>query len=65
MNIHYDQETDILTIRFSDARIKESDEVRPGMVVDFGYDDRVVRIEILSASKVVEKTREIQFAVGE
>jgi hypothetical protein len=33
--------------------------------VDFGYDDRVVRIEILSASKVVEKTREIQFAVGE
>jgi uncharacterized protein YuzE len=65
MRIQYDQGTDTLTITFRDARIRESDEVRPGTIVDFGYDGGVVGIEILTASKFVEKTREVQFAVGE
>jgi uncharacterized protein YuzE len=54
-----------LTIYLCDERIKESDEVRPGIVVDFGYDGRVVRFEIIQASKAVQNTREIHFAVGE
>ena len=65
MKIRYAEETDTLTITFRDVRIRESDEVRPGTIVDFGHDGGVVGIEILSASKSVEKTREIQFAVGE
>lgn len=65
MRVHYNEETDTLTITFRDVRIRESDEVRPGTIVDFGHDGGVVGIEILSASKFVEKTREIQFAVGE
>jgi uncharacterized protein YuzE len=65
MKVRYDEETDTLTITFREARIRESDEVRPGTIMDFGYDGGVVGIEILSASKFVEKTREIQFAVGE
>lgn len=64
MKIHYDPDTDTLTIRLRDERIKESDEVRPGLVVDYGYDGGVVRFEVLRASKVVEKTREMQFGVG-
>jgi hypothetical protein len=39
--------------------------VRPGVIVDFGYDGGVVRFEIMQASKVVKNAREIQFAVGE
>jgi uncharacterized protein YuzE len=65
MKVEYDKETDSLTITFRKARIKESDEVRPGMIVDFGYDGGVVSIEIDHASKVVEKTSEIQFAIAE
>lgn len=65
MKIHYDQETDTLTIVLREERIKESDEVRPGVIADFGYDGGVVRFEILGASKVVQNTREIQFAVGQ
>lgn len=65
VKVAYDRETDTLTITLRDARIKESDEVRPGVIVDFGYDDGVVSLEILQASKVVEKTQEIQFAIGE
>jgi len=45
--------------------VKESDEVRPGVIADFGYDGGVVGFEILDASKVVEHTREMQFAVAD
>ena len=65
MRVTYDEETDTLTIALRSERIKESDEVRPGVIADFGYDGGIVRFEILHASKVVEKAREIQFAVGE
>ena len=64
MRIVYDPQTDSLTITLRDDRIKESDEIRPGVVADFGYDGGVVRFEILQASKTVENAREIQFAVG-
>jgi uncharacterized protein YuzE len=65
MKVVYDPQTDSLTITLRDERIKESDEVRPGVIVDFGYDGSVVRFEIMQASKMVQNTREIQFAVGE
>ena len=65
MRVIYDPETDSLTITLRDERIKESDEIRPGIIADFGYDGGVVRFEIMQASKVVQNTREIQFAVGE
>jgi uncharacterized protein YuzE len=65
MKVTYDQETDTMTIALREERIKESDEVRPGVIADFGYDGRVVRFEILDASEVVQNTREMQFVVGE
>ncbi len=65
MKVTYDRETDTMTISLRDERIKESDEIRPGVIADFGYDGAIVRFEILDASKVVENTREMQFAFGE
>jgi uncharacterized protein YuzE len=65
MKVTYDRETDTMTISLRDQRIKESDEVRPGVSADFGYDGAIVRFEILDGSKVVENTREMQFAFGE
>jgi uncharacterized protein YuzE len=65
MKIIYDPETDSLTITLRQESIKESDEVRPGVIADFGYDGGLVRLEILQASKVVQNIREIQFAVNE
>ena len=65
MKVTYDHETDSLTITLRDERIKESDEVRPGLIADFGYDGGVVRFEIMQASRVVKNAREIQFAVTE
>ena len=64
MKVTYDAETDSLTIVLRGERIKESDEVRPGVVADFGYDGGVVRFEILGASRVVDSAREMQFVYG-
>ena len=63
MKVLYDQETDILVITLRNVKIRESDEVRPGVIADFGYDGGLVRLEILTASKIVEKATEMQFAV--
>jgi hypothetical protein len=39
-------------------------EVRPGIIADFGDDGGVVRFKVLDASKVVGRTREMQFALA-
>ena len=64
MRVEYDKETDSLTIIFREARVKESDQLRPGIILDFGHDDGLVSMEIEQASTIVERASEIQFAVG-
>ncbi|MBM3327148.1 MAG: DUF2283 domain-containing protein [Calditrichaeota bacterium] len=63
MKVTYDSQANAMTITFRDERIKESDEVGPGVIADFGYDGALVRLEILDASKVVKNASEMHFAV--
>ena len=65
MKVIYDRETDSLTITLRDEPIRESDEVRPGVIADFGHDGGMVRLEILRAAAVVEDTRHMHFATCE
>ena len=58
MKAEYDKETDTVTITLRDARVKESDQIRPGVIADFAYDGGLVGFEVLEASKVVEKAGE-------
>ncbi|HKK65205.1 MAG TPA: DUF2283 domain-containing protein [Clostridia bacterium] len=51
MKIKYDQEVDILLIAFSDSKIHESDETKPGVILDYDKEGNIVKIEILDASK--------------
>jgi len=62
MKVRYDRETDIMIITLREAAIRESDEVRPGVIADFGADGGVVRFEILDASKRVEDPLTITLA---
>ena len=48
MRLHYDPAADALYLRFAEAEIVESEEVRPGIILDFDAADRVVAIEILN-----------------
>ncbi len=49
MKLHYDGEVDALYVRFSDQKIIESEEVRPGLILDFDEQGRIVAIEMLDA----------------
>lgn len=51
MNIEYDAKADIFRILLNDKSIEESDEVEPGVIVDYDADGNVVGIEVLDASK--------------
>ena len=62
MKVTYDRETDSLVITLREAPIRESDEVRPGVIVDVGEDGGVVRFEVLRASGAVEDAERVQFS---
>lgn len=51
MKTTYDQEADALYVRFSNSKIIESEKVRPGLVIDFDAEGRIVSIEMLDARK--------------
>ena len=51
MKVIYDPQTDSLTIILRDVPVKESEEIRDCLIVDYGDDDRIVAIEILDASE--------------
>lgn len=47
MKIHFDEEADAVYIILSDDDVLESEEVQPGVILDFDRDNQVVAIEIL------------------
>ncbi|MCU0549124.1 MAG: DUF2283 domain-containing protein [Leptolyngbya sp. Prado105] len=54
MQAKYDAEVDVLRIRWSDAPIEESDQDKPGIILDYDQDGNVIGVEILNASKKIE-----------
>ncbi len=50
MKLHIDKEADALYLRLDDSKIIESEEVSPGVVLDFNEDKQVVGIELLHLS---------------
>lgn len=63
MRLKIDKENDTLYFRLDEASIVESEEVQPGVILDFNKEGNVVGIEILGLSKRVdwEKLRVLQF----
>ena len=50
MRIKVDKDSDALYFRLDESRIVESEEVRPGVILDYDGDDRVVGVEFLGIS---------------
>ena len=63
MKVTYDPQVDVLRIIFSNAPIEESDEDKPGVIIDYDKDSNVVGLEILDASKRMENPRALEYAV--
>jgi uncharacterized protein YuzE len=51
MKFHYDKKIDALYLRFNEERYHESDEVSPGIILDYGQKGKIIGLEVLDASK--------------
>ena len=51
MKLHVDKKSDALYLRLDDSAIIESEEVSPGVVLDYNETNEVVGVEMLYLSK--------------
>lgn len=63
MTVRYDRETDTLTVIFREAPVAESDEDRPGVILDYDADGNLVSLELLNASRSVENPAVVNLAI--
>ena len=62
MKVTYDARTDTLTLVLKEGvTVAESDEERPGIVLDYDARGDLVSLEILDASKRVTDAQRVQF----
>ncbi len=55
MKITYDRKADAMNIKFQDGKYEVSKELAEGIIVDYTKAGKMLRIEILDASKRVSK----------
>ena len=66
MNIVYHARTDTLSVVLKDnTPVHESDEDKPGVILDYDKDANLISFEILDASKRVTDTRKVDFQLAE
>jgi uncharacterized protein YuzE len=62
MKVTYDPHTNTLSVIFKEGvRIIESDEDKPGVILDYDEEGHLVSLEILDASARVSDTRKIEY----
>jgi len=63
MKVTYDPNVDVLRILFRNVPIEESDEDKPGVILDYDKAGNIVGMEVLNASQRVENPRGVDYAV--
>ena len=64
MKVIYDKETDTLSIILRPGKVAESDETRPGLILDYDKAGRLLSLELLDASEQVKAPQSIEFALA-
>jgi uncharacterized protein YuzE len=66
MKVHIDEEADALYLRLDESQIIESEEVYPGIVLDFNEQNQVVGIEVLQlTSRINLTTKNIKVEISQ
>ena len=63
MKVLYDPEADVLSVLLSDTPVAESDQDKPGVILDYDTDGNMVSFEILDASKCMGNPMSVEYAV--
>jgi len=62
MKVSYDQKTDTLSVILKEhAPVAQSDEDKPGVILDYDDAGNLISLEILDASKRVTEARKVEF----
>lgn len=64
MLIKYDKEVDVVYIQFSEGKVAESDEDKPGIIIDYDGEGNIVGIEVLEASKKILQPNGVIYEVA-
>jgi uncharacterized protein YuzE len=63
MKVTYDPATDVLTVVLKPGPVSESDEEKPGVILDYDEKGDLVSFEVLDASRRVSDARSMEFQV--
>ena len=63
MKVVYDSKTDTLTVILAESLVAESDEDKPGVILDYDTAGNLVSLEILDASRRVGLPTQIEYQV--
>jgi uncharacterized protein YuzE len=63
MKVVYNPEVDVLSVLLSDAPVAESDEKKPGVILDYDAVGNMVSFEILDASKRMENPMTVEYTL--
>jgi len=63
MRLKVDHKNDALYFRLDESAVVDSEEIKPGVILDYDANDNVVGIEMLGLSKrvPVERLKSLQF----
>lgn len=64
MRVTFDAHTDTMTIILNENPVFESDEEKPGLIIDYDQDGNIVALEILDASTRVRQPRQMVYELA-
>ena len=64
MEIKYAKDVDVIYIKLTDAKVAESDEDKPGIILDYDESREIVGIEVLNASKKIKQPNGVVYEVA-